>query len=333
MDTPLVTIGCAVYNGEKTLERALSSVVAQDYPNIEILISDDGSTDRSREIYENFARRDPRIRIIRNTANLGVTRNFNNLVTQSAGKYFMWADQDDIREKTFVRKAVAVLEADPGAVICHSHTGAFVGDARDIKFVITLDRVAGVRPRVVRYWKFLRYYSDTVLYGLIRADALRVTRLYRHTLGSANALLFELLLLGTFVQIPEVLSYYSGRGLRNRPSAKQEYARANPGRQMPWWYFPFMALALNQATDIQNSVLAWPEKVVLLCVLWSHVFMVFVTKLVYRVMARASFDHLPDWFTRACDFVVEPRSHLVFLNNSDRDEELFPKAWALKGKS
>src|SRR5437868_5903865 len=99
---PLVSIGCAVYNGEKTLVRALTPLVEQDYENIEIIVSDDGSKDGSREIFESFARRDPRIRILPFEKNVGVTENFNRLAREARGKYFMWADQDDIRDRTFV---------------------------------------------------------------------------------------------------------------------------------------------------------------------------------------------------------------------------------------
>src|SRR6267143_1650924 len=123
---PLVSIGCAVYNGEATLDRALAPLVGQDYANLEILIADDCSTDRSLEICEAFARADARVRIIRNHENVGIIQNFNNLLAEATGKYFMWADQDDIRDRTFARKAVAALEADGDAVLCHSHTGAFI---------------------------------------------------------------------------------------------------------------------------------------------------------------------------------------------------------------
>ncbi|HEY3044868.1 MAG TPA: glycosyltransferase [Vicinamibacterales bacterium] len=328
---PLVTIGCAVYNGEETLERALSSVVAQDYANCEVLVSDDCSTDRSLAICEAVARRDPRVRIIRNARNIGLHHNFNLLFREAKGKYFMWADQDDIREKTFVRKAVAALEADPDAVVCHSYTGAFIGDPGDVKLIVTLEGVSGVASPVRRYLKFLRRYSDTVIYGLIRSDALRRTRLWRSDLGSANALLFELLLAGKFIHIPEVLYFYSGRGVRNRPSPKEEYGRMNLGRDMPRYYFPFLVLALNQTDGIRRSALGWFEKVVLIGALWIHVSVIALTKLVYRLLHRVSFGRLPAWLTEFCGSIVESRSHLIFLNNADRDETLFPKAWALKG--
>lgn len=329
MNLPLVTIGCAVYNGDATLARALAAVVGQDYPNIEILISDDCSTDGSRAIYEEFARNDPRIRILRNPTNLGIMENCNRLVREARGKYFTWADQDDLKATTFVSKTVARLEADPEAVMCHSHTGVFIGDPNDVKYIVTLYGVDGVRSPARRYLNFLRYFADTAIYGLIRTDALRKTNLLRKDLASANSLLFELLLIGKFIQIPEVLYFYSARGVRNRPDPKQEYARANPGREMPLLYFPFLVLARNQTSDIRRSSLGLLRKMEIGAMLWGHTSVVAMTKLIYRSLALP-FD-VPESFSNFCSNIVEPKEHIVFLNGADRDEELFPKYWYLKG--
>jgi glycosyltransferase involved in cell wall biosynthesis len=328
---PLVTIGCAVYNGEKTLARALRSVVGQDYPHVEILIADDCSTDGSLAICAEFAARDPRVRIIRNGSNIGLIQNFNLLFREAKGEYFMWADQDDVRAATFVSKTLAALEADPEAVLCHSHTGGFIGDPSDVKVIGTLNGVSGVRPVITRYRRFLRNFSDTTIYGLIRSDALRRTQLWPAELGAANALLFELLLLGPFVQVPEVLYLYSGRGLRNRPGPEDDY-RMTKRRKMPWYYFPFLVVALNQTKGIGRARLGLLHKAALLSVLWGHVGTVFMTKLVYRVLYRIAAGRVPDWFTNMCDAIVESKAHVVFLGDSARDEDLFPKAWALKGR-
>lgn len=329
MTRPLVTIGCAVYNGEATLARALRTVVGQDYDNLEIIISDDCSKDGSPAIYREFARKDPRIRIIENPKNIGVTRNFNQLVREAHGKYFMWADQDDLRAPSFVSKTLAELERNPDAVLCHSHTGVFIGDPNDIKYVVTLHGVDQVASPVRRYYRFLKYFSDTTVSGLMRTEALRRTQLYRDDLGSANSLLFELVMAGRFIEVPEVLYFYSGRGVRKRPSVREEYARANPGKKIPLLYFPFLVLAKNQTEDIVRAPLPLVEKIEIGSLLWAHTSLVAMTKLVWRSLSRP-FD-LPESFTRFCDNIVEPKDHLHFLNGSEADEAAFPRYWNLKG--
>jgi glycosyltransferase involved in cell wall biosynthesis len=329
--TPLVTIGCAVYNGAATLERALAPLVGQDYPNIELLIADDCSTDRSLEICEAVARRDPRVRVIRNARNLGRTRNLNALFREAKGEYFMWADQDDIRDRSFVRKTLAMLEADPEAVLCQSYTGAFIGDPNDVKYLATLDGVAGVRPLVARYAAFLARYSDFAIYGLMRTEALRRTNLWQNALGSANALAFELLLQGPFLQVPEPLYFYSGRGVGKRPTPQQEYDRMNMGRPMPWYYFPFLVLAANQSRGIVRSPLPVAARATLLVTLWGHVAAVAGTKLVYRVLDRLTGGHLPAALTEACSRIADPQPRLIFLDNAPRDEALFPRGYVVSG--
>jgi glycosyltransferase involved in cell wall biosynthesis len=326
---PLVSVGCAVYNGERTLARALAAVCAQDYENLEIIVSDDGSKDRSPEIYREFARKDPRIRIIQNAKNIGVTRNFNQLVHEARGEYFMWADQDDLRAPSFVSKTLAALEADKDAVLCHSHTGVFSGDPTDVKYIVTLHGVDREISPVRRYYRFLKYYSDTTISGLMRTDALRRTKLWRDDLGAGNSLLFELLMLGKFIEVPEVLYFYSARGIRNRPSVREEYQRVNPGKKMPLLYFPFLVVAKNQTEDIMRGPLPVIAKVEVGSVLWAHTSLVALTKFVWRGLSRPF--ELPEAFTRFCDNIVEPKAHLHFVDHADEDKWEFPSYWTLKG--
>ncbi len=333
IEQPLVTIGCAVYNGEKTLARALEPLVGQDYANVELLIADDCSTDRSWEICGAYARRDPRVRLIRNPRNIGLTANFNHLIDEAKGKYFLFADQDDVRDPTFVRKTVAALEAEPGAVLCQSHIGAFIGDPADLKYIVTLKGLEGIRSRMARGWQLLTHASDLIIYGLIRTDALRKTRLWRHDLGAADVLLFELALQGAFVQVPEVLYRYSGWGIKNRMGPNEEYARLHPGTRKPWYYQGFLVLAANQTGSIFRSSASVVEKIALFVLLWSNVLVVFFTKFVYRVLDRIAFGHLPVFFTRLCAALVDSKPDIVYVSSSPSDENLFPKTWVLKGRS
>lgn len=328
---PLVTIGCAVYNGAATLERALRPLLEQDYPHLEIIIADDASTDDTVALAEQLTAADPRVRIIRNPANVGLTENFNRLAHAAHGEYFMWADQDDIRERSYVRRAVAALEASPGAVLCHSHTGAFIGNPEDVKYIVKLTGVAGVQGRVHRYVALLRRYADTTVYGLIRMDALRRTRLWRPTLGSSNALLFELILLGSFIEVPDVLYRYSGLGLRRRTTPQVDFARTKRGR-LPWYYVPFLVLAWNQSDGILRHVRNPVVLLALLGALWGNVALVFMTKLAYRSADRLLGGRTPSSVTQLCSRLLSRGPDMQFLNGADRDHDLFPPAWDLRAK-
>ena len=113
---PKVSIGIPVYNGEKFLRSSLDCLLNQSYENIEIIISDDTSTDSTKIICEEYMKKDLRIKYIQQKKNLGAFYNFNFVLSQAKSKYFMWAEVDDKWEPEFIEKNVAVLESNPKIV-------------------------------------------------------------------------------------------------------------------------------------------------------------------------------------------------------------------------
>src|SRR4051794_27811047 len=77
---PRVSIGLPVYNGEKYLAAAIESALRQTFGDLELIISDNGSTDGTREICERFAAEDPRVRYHQEVQNRGAVWNFNRVV-------------------------------------------------------------------------------------------------------------------------------------------------------------------------------------------------------------------------------------------------------------
>src|SRR6185436_16671018 len=82
---PLVSIGLAVYNGARNVERALDTLLAQEFTDFELIVSDDASTDATPSICQRYAARDPRIRFVRAEQNRGAAWNFNRLVELARG--------------------------------------------------------------------------------------------------------------------------------------------------------------------------------------------------------------------------------------------------------
>src|SRR5262249_38674640 len=91
-----VSIGMAVYNGERYLPQTLDSLLAQTYSDFELIICDNCSIDGTEEICRSYVARDSRIHYYRNRTNIGVDRNFNLAFKLSRGKYFKWAADDDL---------------------------------------------------------------------------------------------------------------------------------------------------------------------------------------------------------------------------------------------
>lgn len=102
MHTPKVSIGMPVYNGEKFIHEALDSLIAQTFTDFELVISDNASTDETQTICETYALRDPRIRYVRQTENKGALANFQFVLNEALGEYFMWAAADDLWDEHWI---------------------------------------------------------------------------------------------------------------------------------------------------------------------------------------------------------------------------------------
>lgn len=97
----LISILVPVYNVEKYLDKCITSIVQQSYKNLEIILWDDGSTDGSGKLCDEWARRDSRIRCI-HKSNGGVSNARNGLISNASGKYICFVDSDDYIESDYI---------------------------------------------------------------------------------------------------------------------------------------------------------------------------------------------------------------------------------------
>ena len=118
--TPAVSIGMPVYNGEKYIREALDSVLTQTFKDFELLISDNCSTDKTREICAEYSNKDPRIKYIRHPENLGGHWNFNFVTQNVTGHLLTWLAHDDILESGYLESTVQYMLDNPVAVLVAS---------------------------------------------------------------------------------------------------------------------------------------------------------------------------------------------------------------------
>ena len=200
-----MSIGVPVYNGEAYLEEALRSIAAQTWQDYEVVISDNASTDGTREICLAHAARDSRIHYHRNGANIGGDRNQNRCFELSTGAYFLGLAHDDRLEPTYLERAVAILDAEPGIVFCHSRTriidasGATTGAQEPHDF--SDSALAHVRFRDA----ICEAQSVIVGFGMMRSSVLCQTPLFKPYPSSDAFLQADLALRGRLLEIPEVL--------------------------------------------------------------------------------------------------------------------------------
>ncbi len=119
MNVPLVSVVFLTYNSAEKflnlgdssiLRKALDALLAQDYPNFEILIFDDCSFDSTYEICLEYQKNNSNVKVFQNNQNLGVIRNLFQAIWCISGEYFLWAYPDDSWSKDFLSSAIRVLE-------------------------------------------------------------------------------------------------------------------------------------------------------------------------------------------------------------------------------
>ena len=107
----LLSIIIPVYNGEKYIKKCLDSVLSQTYSNIEVIIINDGSTDNSYQILQEYAKKDHRIFLL-NQENVGSSLTRNTGIKYAKGEYITFVDIDDYLEKDTYEKVIAKLQDD-----------------------------------------------------------------------------------------------------------------------------------------------------------------------------------------------------------------------------
>lgn len=123
-----ITVGLPVYNGANYLAGAIESILAQSYPDFDLLISDNASTDSTEDICRAYARKDARIHYIRQARNIGAAANYNFVAERNESPYFKWAAHDDVLAPGFLQTCIDSLESDPSIVLA-SPASALIDEA------------------------------------------------------------------------------------------------------------------------------------------------------------------------------------------------------------
>jgi len=214
---PLVSIGVPVFNEAAHLADALEHLLGQDYPNLEITVCDNASTDVTAAIAHERATRDPRVKVIEQPTNIGAAGNFEAAFQHARGKYFMWAAGHDRWSPNYVAACVAALEANPEAVLASGQSGWFGDEGTACTSPSALYSTVGLAP-CARFLTVLHGNMHPV-YGLILRDALVAIGGVPRMVGADLVLLTRLAWKGEFLAVPECWWY------RRRMHGEERYAQ------------------------------------------------------------------------------------------------------------
>ncbi len=132
----MISVAMATYNGEKYIEEQIKSILNQSMPVDELIISDDGSTDRTCEIVE--AIDDKRVKLFKNNSNSGYIENFRNAISKTCGDVIFLADQDDRWSFTKVEECLKLLDKENALAVCSNFNlidqdGKIIEDRNDFQ--------------------------------------------------------------------------------------------------------------------------------------------------------------------------------------------------------
>ncbi|MGC2203674.1 MAG: glycosyltransferase family 2 protein [Stellaceae bacterium] len=251
--TPLVSVGLFVYNGELFIEEALRSILNQTFTNLELIISDNASTDRTGEIAQTYAKSDDRIRYYRSEKNMGAGWNARRVYELATGKYFKWAAVDDFLEPDFLQRCVEILENDPDCVLAYAGTKQVDENGTFIKNYVTPMMTDSENP-VLRFREMiLKSHMCYQIFGVMRTSALRQLPPQGIYVNGDGVLLARMALIGRFYEVPEhllVSRRHSGQSVATLPVRLKQPRRFRLTNRYcmlpcPEWWDPTKARALT----------------------------------------------------------------------------------------
>ena len=212
---PKVSIGMPVYNGEPFIREALNSLLVQTFTDFELIISDNGSTDATEAICKDYAEKDVRIRYLRQAENRGPVANFQFVLDESVGEYFMWCAVDDKRDQTFLEQGIEILDNNPDCVSVLSHYEMFDINNSNILEKITPSSIGSNSP-FLRIKRSLEDLIASFIYGLHRKSVIVDIPLDPFDLSD---ILFvsRLVSKGKYFIIPKVLYWVGINGSKRKP--------------------------------------------------------------------------------------------------------------------
>ncbi len=171
---PLVSVCIPAYNNAATIKETIESVVASDYPNIEIIVVDDCSGDDTFRLLQEIE--SPLLSLHQNEKNLGMAGNWNKCLSLCRGKYIRLLCGDDRIAPDLISREVEIMEADPHIVMVSSDT-AFVNESGKVVGHYNRYRPKGSAEgsvpgeKIVKYSLFTRDYLGAPLANLFRREA------------------------------------------------------------------------------------------------------------------------------------------------------------------
>jgi glycosyltransferase involved in cell wall biosynthesis len=248
-----VSIGLPTFNRASLLGKAIDSVLAQTHRDVELIVSDNASTDGTEALCRERAARDPRMRYMRQPVNLGPTANFNAVLEAARGDHFMWLSDDDWLDANYVSACLAAMTSRPGVTLaggrCHHYDSAGRLLIVDVPTNLTQPNVT---DRLLTYFAEVDYNS--IFYGLMPTSLVRQQ-------GMRNAAAADWLVVAGMLANGHAVTVEETRVHRTVGGTSKSIRNVIKVLRLPTyqWFIPWLTIALEFWREIAR--LPWPAAV------------------------------------------------------------------------
>lgn len=249
-NTPNISIGLPVFNGEKFILKRIKNILEQNFNDFELIISDNNSNDDTKKICKEFEKKDSRIRYFCQDSNIGPVLNFQFVLKQAKNPYFVWAGVDDFWHKDFLNECVNFLQKNHDFVGCsgqverEGHDRRDISDRKFIKKIVNSFRWSkyGTHEAIGSYEKrigvYLRAASSQSIYGCFRTNELKKSFISEQNfVGIDLAIILNLLKFGNFHVIDKKFIRFFNQGYSKGGilDSTKKYKHNSLGRIFPYY--------------------------------------------------------------------------------------------------
>jgi len=278
---PLVSIGIPTYNRAALLKRSIESALNQDYKNIEVIVSDNASTDETESVCRFYCDKDTRLKYVRHSKNRGPSANFSDVLKNASGQFFMWLGDDDWIDAAYVTSCVQQLIRDRTMSLIsgapkYYRNGQRVGDGK--VFCLLHD---------AWWYRVISYYGQVtdngMFYGLMRTAQIRKIKM-PNTMGGDWLMIANIVYTGKAKVIPEISVHRELGGA----TASYRHIAATFGISKIQAMFPMSSIAISAWTDIVKNGAVYKVRPILgRLVVGCAVFVVIMAKRPLRYLRAA----------------------------------------------
>jgi glycosyltransferase involved in cell wall biosynthesis len=234
---PLVSVGLPVRNGVSGIQDTVHSILGQDWGDLEVIISDNGSDDGTEDLCRALARADGRVRYHRQHRNIGLLNNFSWVMNEARGRYFRWIGHGDQLEPSYLTRTLERFAADDRLILVTTQL-SFIEPDGVARTAVYRGRALESDRAVERFAEMLRLQNDDhrlldPLYGVVRRVPIAAIP-RRNMLRDDEVFAAKMALAGPWGHVSEVLAH---RGWAYEPAP--DLARK---LDVPAWQTPLSTL-------------------------------------------------------------------------------------------